>query len=601
MKTLFVAALPGAALQEERIAKFAAWMGVPVELSVLDANVELSQQFPDTQPADSCLAISAETLTILHKTSPSALHLHRYLRERFFGLIVFRCIDPLQSAALACLTENGIGRIALLEAAENRATEFYFPPRGRQFSRQFAGLSFSAGSETSQAVFDLNEAGFATEAILLADGKPVLIFLNTSSCQIFLVAGSEVPEVEEQISPQNPIEDKYPQLLPFLIILRSCFPEECWHGIQCTARLIIDDPLLADRYGLLRYDSLLNSMDRARYGTSIAFIPWNEHRTSRRWVQNLLRKQANLSICVHGCDHSNREFENLDSRILMHKAGLALERMDSHEERTQMPFERVMVFPQGRFSKSAISALRQNNYIAAVNTSCFPIDSSPGDLKMGDLLRPAITGFDGFPIFQRRYPKRVIDFAFDMFLGKPAILVEHHEYFGDGCRRIEEFIAALHKIEPELRWPPLSLQLSQACMVRNRAYDLREVHFFTKKFQLKNELATKCHFSLKKHEPNRSTVESVLVDGETVPFEFKDNFIQFEVESAAGQTREIEIRDFCELRSPFREPGISYSARVFFRRELSEFRDNTLSRHPAMLKLAKKVVKRLKVTGDRKA
>lgn len=600
MKTLFVAALPGAAFQEQLLSRFAGWMGVPADLIFVDADAELAQQFPDTLPADSCLAMSAETLTALQKTSFSTLQLHRSLAERFSGLIIFGCNDPLQSSALAQLTENAVGRISLLEPPENRAIEFYFPPHARQFSRQFAGLNFSAGGHTSQPVFDLNGAGSAADAVLLADQKPVLVSLNTSSCQIFLVAGSETPDVHEQLSPRNPIEDKYPQILPFLIILRSCFPEECWHGIQSTARLIIDDPLLADQYGQLRYDALLNSMDRARYGTSIAFIPWNEHRTSTRWAQKLLRKQTNLSICVHGCDHSNREFENLDSRVLMHKASLALERMERHEERTQMPFERVMVFPQGRFSKSAISALRQNNYIAAVNTSCFPADCAPDDLAMGDFLRPAITRFDGFPIFQRRYPRRAIDFAFDMFLGRPAFLVEHHEYFGDGCRRMEEFIAGLHEIEPELLWSPLSLQLRQTCMVRNRARDSQEVRFFTKRFQLKNELATKCNFSLRKHEPNESTVQSVLVDGETVPFEFKDNLIQFDVESAAGRTKEIEIRDFSKPRSSFKGHGVSYSARVFFRRELSEFRDNTLSRHPAMLKFAKKVVKKLKITGDRR-
>jgi hypothetical protein len=65
--------------------------------------------------------------------------------------------------------------------------------------------------------------------------------------------------------------------------------------------------------------------------------------------------------------------------------------------------------------------LRASDYLAAVNTSCFPEDCAPDDLRLGDLLRPAITRFHGFPIFQRHYPKRGIDSACDLFLGKPAL------------------------------------------------------------------------------------------------------------------------------------------------------------------------------------
>jgi hypothetical protein len=46
---------------------------------------------------------------------------------------------------------------------------------------------------------------------------------------------------------------------------------------------------------------------------------------------------------------------------------------------------------------------------------------------------------------------------------------------------------------------------------------------------------------------------------------------------------------------------VRYSFGVFVRRELSEFRDNTLSKHPAMLKRAKKIADRLRVTGDQKS
>ena len=73
--------------------------------------------------------------------------------------------------------------------------------------------------------------------------------------------------------------------------------------------------------------------------------------------------------------------------------------------------------------------------------------------KIADFLRPAITRYNGFPIFQRRYPRRLFDSAFDLFLGKPALVVEHHEYFRKGCGAMEEFVAGLYELEPALSWP----------------------------------------------------------------------------------------------------------------------------------------------------
>ena len=164
------------------------------------------------------------------------------------------------------------------------------------------------------------------------------------------------------------------QLIPLLAFLRHGFGKTCWHSPESTARFIIDDPLLAEQYGFLDYRALLSSMHREGYGTSIAFIPWNYRRTSSHTASSLFGRRPDLSICIHGCDHTNKEFESADPALLEWKAGLALERMERHQTRTGLPFERVMVFPQGRFSSDAMRALRAADYLAAVNSTCFPAD-----------------------------------------------------------------------------------------------------------------------------------------------------------------------------------------------------------------------------------
>src|SRR5262249_22713089 len=148
---------------------------------------------------------------------------------------------------------------------------------------------------------------------------------------------------------------------------------------------------------------------------------------------------SSLSLCVHGCDHTSNEFASIDQKVLSQKAGLAIERMKRHQERTGLSFEEVMVFPQGRFSREAGMALRATEYLAAVNSSCFPTYGEGELLRIADFLRPAVTRFYGFPIFQRWYASHsLIDFAFALFLGKPALICTHHADFRDNGEQIAQ-------------------------------------------------------------------------------------------------------------------------------------------------------------------
>ena len=601
MNLLLIVSLVAPTIEEQRIRRFSEWMGVQTKTIIIGNKAEAAKQLLEDANSECCLAMSAETLAALYEASSQPSQLRCFFKDRCAAMLVFNCADSSQhGAALSWLTNGAARRVTLTADGVDGEKEFHMPTAGKAFSQQFAGLSFSVTRRVPQLAFELDANASGIIPIVLAKHDPAFICLQQATCRVFLLAGSEAPDIDEPLSLFKGIEESYDQVIPFVIFLRSCFGQLCWHSPKSTARFIIDDPLLADRYGLLDYSALLNSMSRQNYGTSIAFIPWNYRRTSQLWAASLLEKKANLSICVHGCDHTNREFDEPDEGVLKHKAGLALSRMEKHRQRTRIPFEPVMVFPQGKFSSSAILALRANNYLAAVNTSCFPTDYVQCELTIADFSRPAITRFHGFPIFQRHYPQRLIDFAFDMFQGKPVLLVEHHQYLEDGCKKLEEFVADLHRIEPALTWPSLTSQLTESCLVRRRTTESFDVKFFTRKFRLKNSHAGKCNFYLEKDEPDASAIQSVLVDGKTTPFRLEENFIRLEVEADEGQTSEIEIVDQARPCAPVKRLGVTYSFGVFFRRELSEFRDNTLSKHPAILKATREVAKRMKMTGDRK-
>jgi len=592
LKHLVLAAGECLTTDEQRILKFADWMGVQTKTISIEQEFALAPQSPpEADGQRGCLVISADTLAQAHKVSPQRLaHL---FEERCATLLIFCCFDPTRhSSVLSWLTRGVVRGLSL--SADGQAV-FDLPHSGRELSRQLSGLSFSAERNLSVPTFDLAGDSRSAEAIMLVNGEPMFIRMPTTQCEMFLLAGSDLPDLEEPLFQESGIEAHYDRLIPLLMFLYHSFGKTCWHGPASTARFIIDDPLLRERYGFLDYRSLLASMQRQGYGTSIAFIPWNYRRTSRRSASILFDRRPNLSICVHGCDHTNKEFEAADQAVLERKAGLALDRMERHQTRTGLAFEPVMVFPQGLFSSDAMLALRAANYLAAVNSTCVPTNARPGALKIADCLRPAISKFHGFPVFQRRYPRRLVDSAFDMFLGKPVLLVEHHSYFRDECEQLEEFVIGLRNLEPKLTWPTLASQLMGSCIMRSVARDSVEVQFFTRRFRLENTEGDQRRFRLAKPEPDPSAIQAVFVDGISVPFSLTGDSVQLELEADPGQVRCVEVVDHPRPPQAARRMGVIYNVGVFARRGLSEFRDNTLARHPRLLQAATELAKGLKL------
>lgn len=596
MKHLILVSHRATTEAEGRILRLAGWMGVSTKAITVDNDGNPAAKILDSSAdGNCCVVVSIQALELMRKASGSAW-IEQLMENSCSQLLVYACSDSVHDDILPWLTE---GRVRRLVSAKRRHL-FHLPDSGRQLSKQFAGLSFQAHQGIQLPSFELS-GGRATDIqeIMLADGCPVYLRTIRGSCEIFLFASSDMPDIGQPLSQDQRIEEYYDQLIPLLLFLRHCFGEMCWHAPATTARFIIDDPLLTESYGFLNYRALLRSMSIAKYGTSIAFIPWNHWRTSRRRAPKLFGRGVNLSICVHGCDHTNKEFDGVEQNALQRKAGIALRRMERHEKRTGIPFERVMVFPQGRFSSFAISALRSHDYLAAINTTCFPTNDGAHTLTIADFLRPAVVRFNGFPVFQRRYPRRVIDCAFDMFVGRPVFLVEHHQYFRGGYANPEEFVKSLHSIEPALSWGTLSSQLVRCCAMRKVAEKRTAVQFFTRKFQFQSDGEGRTSFVFEKYEPDPSMIAAVLINGVSAPFSFRDDFLCFELELDPGHLTEVLVVDRpTPSAATANRLGLRYTLGVSVRRLLSELRDNTLTRHPRLLAAATGIAKTLRATGE---
>jgi hypothetical protein len=193
-----------------------------------------------------------------------------------------------------------------------------------------------------------------------------------------------------------------------------------------SACLIIDDPRLCPKYGCLNYSDLLNQMKNRNFFSEIAFIPFNYRFSNKRTVKLFSENPDYFGICIHGFDHLGNEFGITDYNYLRKMTDTSLWRMEEFKNRTGLSYDRVIVFPQGKFSSVAMKALKDSGYIAAFNSTTMATDT--GEIPSKELEKIFTDTYD-LPLFLRRYPSNRDGILEDFKNGRPIILVEHHAAF----------------------------------------------------------------------------------------------------------------------------------------------------------------------------
>jgi hypothetical protein len=232
------------------------------------------------------------------------------------------------------------------------------------------------------------------------------------------------------------------------------------NSIETLACLIIDDPLIKPRYGCLDYSMLLQEMKEHSFFSEIAFIPWNYKRSHAKTVRLFAENPAYFGICVHGCNHTGNEFGQGDYQALSALSSNALWCMEQHMKITGLPFDPVMVFPQGRFSSTAMQALKDQGYQAAFNSTLQSTDIC--EVPQNEYLQPATTFYHDFPLFLRRYPKDKSLFIQDIACGRPIIIVEHPGAFKNGYKEITDLVDWINGLG-NIKWKSLEAIAEYYC------------------------------------------------------------------------------------------------------------------------------------------
>ena len=420
------------------------------------------------------------------------------------------------------------------------------------------------------------------QPIIAAPEGQLFAAIRHAGVPFFLDASQSILDIHQRVQGCFDVKKLFAGAVPLVMYLKWSFRDVCPSPPRTNACLIIDDPLLRQRYGFLDFRELQQLMQKQTFATTIAFIPWNWRRTSPKTVSTFQKNSEKLSVCVHGCDHTGGEFSTRSAALLDRMLKTARHRMNSLLDRTGLHHDPVMVFPQGAFSPEVGLALKKNGFIAAVNTEVAPANGS-NETTIADLWSVASLRYGKFPIFTRRYISHGLEnFAFDGLLGKPCFVVGHHDLLRDHGRNLSEFVARLNALNWTLAWRTIGNAVSRSYSIQRHNGTVR-LKMFAERLILEYSEAPQ-QLAVSKEESDVDGITSVTVNGGVVNYSYANGCLEFIVNIPSGAAAEIRCNYRDETAHSTGSEPISKRARVAARRYLCEFRDNYLSTNTFVLR-----------------
>ena len=498
----------------------------------------------------------------------------QHWREQVHSVFVYGEDDPTH---LQTLLRTLTGNDATTVNEPNGSGRDFLVAEDPELCGVTAGVRVAASSVNNAAtVVRSGSSQSRTRELVSDEHGAIFLRLEYRGVPVFLSTSGQIIDLDRELTTGVfDIRDHVAAALPIVLYIKWAFADVCWEPAETNACVVIDDPLLTRRYGLLNFDELLPLMKQHNFSTSIAFIPWNWSRSEPEIARLFTENPDVYSLSIHGCDHIHAEFGVADRERLCSKAEKALERMAKHESKTGITFDRVMIFPQGVFSEAALSALKHTGFIAAADHGTLSADANPRTIAIRDFWNGAVTSYSGFPIFTRRHPwDGVENFAFDILLGKPPLIGIHHDYCGDHCGKLVGLVDRLNALNCCLTWRSLGEIVKRSYWRREPSPGVVEVQMYGTELQIENRSHEGKRFVINKRESEPSLIEEVGAASRRLGWRFSDDRIQFEIQLQPHESMAVHVR-FHELSANGQsDETISYRLRTRLRRYASELRDN---------------------------
>jgi hypothetical protein len=468
---------------------------------------------------------------------------------------------------------------AVLHEIDTDAGDFAVSDELSEFCGVMAGVRVAASKANSNGNLVLSTTkGDAINIISLGHGATFLK-VEYKGVALFLSTSKDIIDIDAELASRNfDVRNHFLSAVPIVLYIKWAFAETCWKAPEANACLVIDDPLLKPSYGCVNFDELLALMEHHDFSTNIAFIPWNWRRSNSKVARLFKQKPERYSLSIHGSDHVAAEFGSSDRQRVRSKARQAVDRMSGHETRTGIHYDRIMVFPQGVFSQVAMDVLKRSNFTAAVNTEVMSVDLHPQAIRISDVWDVAVMRYSDFPIFTRRYPSQGIEnFAFDILLGKPCIVVIHHDFCRDRYKHLLDFVNRLNSLRCPLSWCSLGEVVRRSCRQRELSSGLVEVEMYGAELRVENRSTQSKRFLIRRCECEPSAIREIRSGSGPIAWNSVNGQVNFEIELNPGEHRMIGIR-FHSLDGNGRsEETLSYRTKTMLRRYLCEVRDNYIT------------------------
>lgn len=559
----FLIAASDSAEALDHIAKLLGFFGVSLRsFSVPDFLRGLADK---TIPANARLFCSSETfLEILEAAQMGS---EESMADAIHSVFVFpgENEDSLPQVLKLLASEASVAPPATDEVRELRIAE------DAEFCGAMAGLTIRTSANHPVRVLEVPQA-----LPLISVGDGALFFrLQWRGIPVFITTTNEIIDLELAL-PRGIFDIRQHALatLPVVLYTKWAFAKSCWQAADANACVVIDDPLLRPRHGFIDFEELLALMQRHRFAANVSLIPWNWRRNRPETEQLFRRNPDYYSISVHGCDHTHAEFGSEDFDLLYHKSMKALRRMDAHANATGVEHDRVMIFPHGAFSEAALAALKHTQFIAAAGSEIISTDPDPRPITVGEVWDTAIMSYSRFPIYSRRSPYDEIEnVAFDLFLGKPAIISIHHDFCRGRCWRLIAFVDSMNALKCPLKWRNLGDLVRRSFRQREISADLVEVEMYGLELRLENPSGQRRQYRISKRESDPAAIAKVEAQTREIEWSVSTDRVRFEVELAAGESALIKIT-FTPLKENLRSLNLPYELRTMLRRYACELRDN---------------------------
>lgn len=487
------------------------------------------------------------------------------------NLFISNVNDKHNSDVLSDVTERAV--VGVLEPRDF-SRDWIVSTEAPEITREFTGRTIVADDAEPQGDFALSLGGRSGVTTLLtstdAEGGTYAVFVRaTTGTGSVYVSGGGIRGNVNELSLRAMYYDpsRFSSIVPMMIATRFEFEDEAWHQSHDYANLTIDDPSLTEPFGSLSYTGLLSQMEVHNFHTTIAMHPVTWSMSEPEVIGLFLLNPDRFSLAQHGNNGDGYEFYWYDASADLESEGRILPprplvdqeadiiqgvaRMEKHQIRTGIPFDRVMIFPWGISPEPTFDVLKKHGFLGTINAQAAPLGATqPAEFDYG--MFPAITSYGGFPLLTRRHPGSyspfradLQPFIFDLFVDKPALFYSHayeeRELFASGIDAFNPVADEINNLYGEVEWRNLGYILKHLYLERTNDDGSVDVKIFGNHVIITNYSNSETTYHLIKDQPENSPISDLYINAQEFEYRIVEDTLTADVLIPANSTLELII------------------------------------------------------------